>query len=310
MKARRLVPVAATLFVLAALVTVTAAPQQESTDAYTSQMTWREIGPVNMSGRISDIEALDADFTHVVLASASGGVFKSTNAGTTWTPIFADYGAASIGDVAIFQPDPDILWVGTGEECIRNTVSWGDGLYKSTDGGETFTKVGLENSYTIAAIVTHPTDPDTVWVAAGGMAWGYGGDRGIYKTTDGGRNWRKLTNGLPDNEITGASDLVIDPGNPDVLYAGMWDRLRQPNALNSGGPNSGVYRTTDGGDSWQRLTDGLPEGDIGKVGVAVARSNPDVVMAFVEHGFQPPERLEDGSPNPDFEDMSQLGTGI
>ena len=283
---------------------------QESNDPYAGGMTWREIGPVNMSGRVSDIEALDSDFSHVVLASASGGVFKSINAGTTWTPIFADYGAASIGDVAIFQPDPDILWVGTGEECIRNTVSWGDGLYKSTDGGETFTKVGLENSYTIASIVTHPTDPDVVWVAAGGMAWAYGGDRGVFKTTDGGRTWTKLTNGLPDNEITGASDLVIDPSNPDILYAGMWDRLRQPNALNSGGPDSGVYRTTDGGDSWERLTNGLPGGDIGKVGVAVARSNPDVVMAFVEHGFQPDELLEDGAPNPDFTDMTKLGTGI
>ena len=277
---------------------------QEGLDAYTRQMTWRNIGPANMSGRISDIEALDSDFRHVVVASASGGVFKSVNAGTTWTAIFDKYGSSSIGDVAIFQPNPDIIWVGTGEECIRNTVSWGDGLYKSEDGGESFTKVGLENSYTIAAIVTHPTDPNTVWVAAGGMAWGDGGDRGVYKTVDGGDTWSHLTNGLPDDGRTGASDLVIDPSDPDTLYAGMWERRREPNRLLSGGPGSGVFKTTDGGDTWSELTQGLPVGDKGKVGIAVAASKPNVVMAWVEHGFQP------GRGDADFEDMTKLGTGI
>jgi len=300
----RLAATAAAVLTVVMLVPATPSSRQADRDPYAGDRLWREIGPVNMSGRVSDIEALDRDFTHVLVASASGGVFKSINAGTTWTPIFADYGAASIGDVAIFQPDPDILWVGTGEECIRNTVSWGDGIYKSTDGGGTFTNVGLRASYTIAAIVTHPTDPNVVWVAAGGMPWARGGDRGVFKTTDAGATWTKLTNGLPDNDLTGASDLVIDPRNPDVLYAGLWDRLREPNALHSGGPDSGVYKTTDGGTSWTRLTNGLPPGDIGKVGVAVARSDPDVVMAFVEHGFQPDQD------DPAYADMTQLGTGL
>lgn len=273
-------------------------------DPLTGDMAWRNIGPANMSGRISDIEALDRDFTHVVVASASGGVFKSVNAGTTWTPIFEDYGAASIGDVAIFQPDPDIIWVGTGEECVRNSVAWGDGLYRSTDGGATFERVGLENSYTIAKVLTHPEDPETVWVAAGGNPWSYGGQRGIYRTTDGGQSWKQLTDGLPDDDRTGASDLVVDPRDPDVLYAGMWERLRRPWRFDSGGPASGIYKSTDGGDSWVRLTSGLPEGDKGRIGLAVAPSNPDVIMAMVEHGFQPDEE------EPAYGDLSELGSGI
>jgi photosystem II stability/assembly factor-like uncharacterized protein len=303
MKARRsIVPL--TVFALFALSAAAAPPQQDTADPYAGELAWRQIGPVNMSGRVSDIEALDSDFSYVVLGSASGGVFKSINAGTTWESIFDDYGSSSIGDVAIFQPDPDIIWVGTGEECIRNTVSWGDGVYKSTDGGATFQNMGLENSYTIASIITHPTDPDIVWVAAGGNPWGRGGERGVFKTTDGGATWQKLTNGLPDDDLTGASDLVIDRSDPDVLYAGLWDRIREPNRLLSGGPDSGVYKTSDGGASWTRLTAGLPEGDIGKVGVAVARSNPDVVMAFIEHGVQLDED------DPDYADMSVLGTGL
>jgi photosystem II stability/assembly factor-like uncharacterized protein len=168
-------------------------------------LRWRNIGPVNMGGRISDIEALENDFTKVWAASASGGVWKSENAGNSWEPIFDDYGSASIGDIAVFQPDPDIIWVGTGEECGRNSAAWGDGIYKSIDGGETFARMGLEDVCTIGTVLTHPTDPDIAWVAAAGCIWGYIGDRGLFKTTDGGESWAKLTHGLPDDGKPGQS---------------------------------------------------------------------------------------------------------
>ena len=278
-----------------------------------NDLKWRNIGPANMVGRISDFEALDSDFTQVLVASASGGVWKSTNAGTTWEPIFDDYGSASIGDVAFFQKDPSIIWVGTGEECCRNSIAWGDGIYKSIDGGKNFTRMGLETTQTIGRIITHPTDPDIVYAAATGHTWGYSGERGLYKTTDGGNTWIKLTNGLPNDGKTGAIDLVMHPEDPDILYVSFWQRLRQPWRFDSGGPNSGIFKTTDAGSSWVELTNGLPEGDKGRIGLAISRSNPDVLMAVVEHGFQPQRTIRENGkqvPNPDYEDMTKLGTGI
>ena len=271
---------------------------------------WRNIGPANMSGRISDIDALDNDFTTVLVGSASGGVWKSTNAGITWEPIFDNYGAASIGDVAFFQNNPEIIWVGTGEKNTRNSIAWGDGIYKSTDGGKTFTHMGLKDTHSISRIITHPSDPDIAYAAAGGHLWGYSGDRGLFKTTDGGKTWKKLTNGLPDDGKTGAIDLVMDSTNENVLYVAFWQRLRRPYRFDSGGPNGGIFKSTDAGESWIKLTSGLPEGDTGKIGLAICRSNPKVLMAFVEHGFQPREKLPDGSDNPDYKDMTKLGTGI
>ncbi len=265
---------------------------------------WRNIGPANMGGRISDIQALDQDYRFVIVASASGGVWKSTNAGTSWEPIFDDYGSSSIGAVAIFQKDSNILWVGTGEANVRNSVIWGDGVYKSTDGGSTFTHVGLEDTHHIARIVTHPTDPDIVYVAAQGHLWGYTGQRGLFKTEDGGKTWQKLGNGLPDDGKTGCTDIEMDPQNPDILYAAFWQRLRRPYRFDSGGPNGGIFKSTDGGKSWRKLTQGLPEGDIGRIGLDVYRKNPQVLMAIVEHGFQPKR----GSA--EYEDMSKLGSGV
>ncbi|MBM3294267.1 MAG: hypothetical protein FJY82_07045, partial [Candidatus Aminicenantes bacterium] len=215
---------------------------------------WRNIGPANMSGRISDIEGHDKDFTFVVVGSASGGVWKSANAGTTWQPIFDTYGAASIGDVAVFQPNPDILWVGTGEKNPRNSIAWGDGIYKSVDGGKTFANMGLKDTHSISRIVTHPKDPDKVFAAAGGHLWGYSGSRGLFVTSDGGVTWKKITNGLPDDGKTGAIELVMDPSNPDVLYAGFWQRLRRPYRFDSGGPNGGIFKSVDGGASWRKQT--------------------------------------------------------
>ncbi|MBN1271921.1 MAG: hypothetical protein JXB26_06580 [Candidatus Aminicenantes bacterium] len=271
---------------------------------------WRSVGPANMSGRISDIEALDSDFTHVIIGSASGGVWKSTNAGITWKPIFDEYGAASIGDIVLCQTNPDIIWVGTGEKNTRNSIAWGDGIYKSTDGGRTFTNMGLKETHSISKILIHPGNPDIVYAAAGGHIWGYSGSRGLFKTTDGGKTWEKLANGLPDDGKTGAIDMVIDPSNPEVLYVGFWQRLRRPYRFDSGGPNGGIFKSTNGGQNWKKLTTGLPEGDTGKIGLAICRSKPNVLMAFFEHGFHPREKLPNGKDNPDYKDMSKLGSGI
>ncbi|MGD9344441.1 MAG: hypothetical protein PVH84_01175 [Candidatus Aminicenantes bacterium] len=268
------------------------------------ELRWRNIGPANMGGRISDIQALDDDYRYVIVASASGGVWKSTNAGTTWLPIFDDYPSASIGAVALFQKDPDIIWVGTGEANVRNSVAWGDGVYKSTDGGRTFKNVGLKDTHHIGKIVTHPTDPDIVYVASQGHLWGYTGERGLFKTSDGGKSWIKLANGLPDDGKTGCTHVQLDPKDPEVIYAAFWERLRRPFRFDSGGPNGGLYKSDDGGRSWVKLTNGLPEGPIGRIGIAIYRNNPRILMAIVEHGYQP----ERGTP--EYKDMRKRGTGI
>lgn len=282
---------------------------------------WRSIGPGSVGGRITDVEARDTDFRHAIVASASGGVWKTDNAGTTWTPIFDRQGVASIGDVAIFQPNPDIIWVGTGEANNRNSVAWGDGLYKSADGGATFERVGLDDTHQIARIVTHPTDADVVYVAAVGNLWGHTGGRGLFKTSDGGRTWQKLAGGLPDDGRTGATDLVIDRSSPNTLYVAMYERLRRPWRFDSGGPNGGIFKTTDGGRTWRKVTKGLPEGRTGRIGLDIYRRDPRILMAIVEHGFRPAATLPgsgaggrggrgDGPANPDYADMTKLGTGV
>jgi photosystem II stability/assembly factor-like uncharacterized protein len=295
-------------------------------DPMIQSLRWRNVGNANLVGRISSVDALENDWAHVIVGSASGGVYKSTSGGTNWTPIFDHYGAASIGDVKINQMNPDIIWVGTGEECGRNSATWGDGVYKSTDGGETFTNVGLKDSFNIGKILLHPKDVNTVYVAAIGNIYGPIGTRGVFKTTDGGTTWVKQTEGLPNDPQTGAIDMVMDPSNPDILYVSFWQRIRYPWSLNSGGPNSGIFKTTNGGRTWRKLSNTLPTGDMGKIGLAIARSNPRVLMAHVEHGFQPPATLPTpgqpaagggrgggrggGTPNPEYADMTKLGGGI
>jgi photosystem II stability/assembly factor-like uncharacterized protein len=305
-------PIIITLMLLAALAAF--AHAQTADQNLIKDLKWRNIGPANMQGRISDLKALDNDFTTVLLAGASGGVWKSNNAGTTWEPIFEKYGSASIGDTAFFQKDPNIIWVGTGEECGRNSVAWGDGIYKSTDGGKTFTRMGLETTQAIGRVITHPTDPNVVFVAAVGHLWGYSGERGLFKTMDGGKSWQKLTNGLPNDGKTGAIDLIMDPSNPNILYVSFWQRLRQPWRFDSGGPNGGIFKTIDGGKTWKKLTKGLPAGDIGRIGLAISRTNPKVLQIIVEAAFQPQPsgRGADGQqqPNPDYADMTKLGSGI
>ncbi|MCK5651088.1 MAG: hypothetical protein KAJ42_06920, partial [Gemmatimonadetes bacterium] len=292
-----------TLSLLATVLTWSGGAAQSIADL-SRDLQWRNIGPANMAGRVTDIEAVEADFSRVIVGSASGGAWMSDNAGTTWTPIFENYGTGNIGDIDIYQANPDIIWIGTGESCTRNSVGWGDGVYKSTDGGKTFTNMGLRDSHHIGEVLIHPDNPDIVYVASQGHLWGHTGERGLFKTTDGGRSWRKVGGGLPDDGRTGATDLIMDPRDPDVLYVAFWERIRMPNKFLSGGPNGGIFKSSDGGESWTHLTTGLPEGDIGKIGLAVSLSNPDVVMAIVEHGFQPNQR------DPAYSDMTELGTGI
>ena len=269
-------------------------------------LRWRNIGPANMQGRVTDIEALDSDYRHVLVASASGGVFKSVNAGTTWEPIFDSYGSSNIGDVAICQKDPNVIWVGTGESCTRNSVGWGDGVYKSTDGGKTFLDMGLKESHHISEVIIHPDNPEIVYVAAQGHLWGYNEERGLYRTLDAGRTWQKLGKGLPSDGKTGCSDVKMDSRNPKVLYAAFWERIRKPWRFDSGGPNGGIFKSMDGGETWVKLTQGLPQGPTGKIGLAVHARNPNIVMAIVEHGYQPNQRTEPEA----HKDMTKLGTGI
>ncbi len=323
---RRGVLTAATLAVVVALTSSGAhlSAQPSNGDPLIQDLRWRNIGNANLVGRISSVDALESDWAHVVVASASGGVFKSKNGGITWDAIFDQYAAASIGDVKINQTNPDIIWVGTGEECGRNSAAWGDGVYKSTDGGATFENVGLADTFNIGKIALHPKDVNTVYVAAIGNIYGPVGSRGLFKTTDGGKTWNKLTDGLPNDPQTGAIDMVMDPSNPDILYVSFWQRIRYPWRLNSGGPNSGLFKSTNGGRSWRKLTNTLPQGDMGKIGLAIARSNPKVVMAHIEHGFQPSATIPapgqpaaaqggrggGGTPNPEYTDMTKLGAGI
>ncbi|NIP59161.1 MAG: hypothetical protein GWO17_14550, partial [Gemmatimonadetes bacterium] len=217
---------------------------QVTTQDLIQDLEWRNIGPSNMMGRISTIDALESDHRTVLIGAASGGVWLSKDAGTTFEPIFDDYGSQSIGAVAFFQGDPDVIWVGTGESENRNSVGWGDGVYRSTDGGASFERMGLEDTYQISEILPHPTDREIVYVAAVGQLWGRKGRRGLFKTTDGGESWQKLTNGLPDNDRVGATDVNLDPTNPQVVYVGMYDRLRRPWTMTSGGPGGGIFKST------------------------------------------------------------------
>ncbi|MGH7462237.1 MAG: WD40/YVTN/BNR-like repeat-containing protein, partial [Longimicrobiales bacterium] len=294
--------VAGVFFLIAAA--VTAATAQLPSASLVKDFQWRNIGPANMAGRVTDIEAVESNPAIVFVGAASGGVWKSTNSGTTWEAVFTSAGTPNIGDIAVFQPNPNIVWVGTGESCVRNSVGWGDGVYKSSDGGKTWTNVGLRDTHHISEVITHPTDPNIVYVAAQGHLWGHTGERGIFRTRDGGKTWERLGNGLPGDNRTGASDLIMDPSNPNVLYAAMWERLRQPHRFDSGGAGGGIFKSTDGGNSWTRLGNGLPSGPTGKIGLGIYRKDPRILVAIVEHGFQPTRN------SADFADLSKLGSGI
>src|SRR5256714_374872 len=238
----------------------------------------RAMGPATTSGRIASIAGVDSSPNIIYVGASSGGVWKSINSGTTFKPIFDKY-TQSIGAIAVDQSHPDTVWVGTGEPWVRNSTSIGTGIYKSTDGGETWERMGLENTERIAKIVVDPKNSDTVYVAAMGHLWNDNEERGIYKTTDGGRTWERI---LDVDQRTGACDVAVDPQETGTVYAGMWEFRRQPWTFTSGGPGSGLYRSTDGGKKWEKTSVGLPEGNIGRTAIAVARSRPNVVYATVE----------------------------
>ena len=246
-----------------------------------SGMQARSIGPAGMSGRIADIVAVTANPDIIFVGAATGGVWKTVNGGMTWRPLFDAQPVAAIGAVAVFQQNPSIVWLGTGEGNPRNSASVGNGAYKSLDGGETWTAVGLEKTERIHKIILHPSNPEIAYAAAMGQMWGENPDRGVYRTTDGGKSWKKI---LYVNEKTGCADLVMDPSNPNKLFAATWEYRRWPWFFKSGGSGSGLYVTYDGGETWKRVTetDGIPKGELGRIGVAVAKNNSDVVYALIE----------------------------
>ena len=243
-----------------------------------SRLEWRSIGPANMGGRIADVEGVPGDPNIVYVASASGGLWKTTNGGVTWKPIFERQGTMSLGDIALAPSNPDVVWVGTGESNVRNSVSFGDGVYKSTDGGKTWEHMGLTETEHVSAIVINPQNPDIVYIGALGHAFGPNEERGVFMTTDGGRTWTKTL--YIDNQH-GVADLEIDPTNPNILYAGMWSFERKPWTHHSGSEKGGVFKSIDGGRTWNKLTNGLPK-LMGRIGVRVAPSNPNVVYVIVE----------------------------
>jgi photosystem II stability/assembly factor-like uncharacterized protein len=244
-----------------------------------SPLQFRGIGPAFMSGRIGDIAVDPVHRSTWYVAASSGGVWKTTNAGVTFNPIFDGYSSFSIGCVTVSPHDRHTVWVGTGENNSQRSVAYGDGVYKSTDGGQSFSKVGLENSEHIGMIAVHPTEPDTVFVAAQGPLWKDGGDRGLYKTTDGGKTWTKV---LDISPMTGVNEVHIDPENPDVIYASSYQRRRHQWVLIDGGPESAIYKSTDGGTSWKKANRGLPGGDLGRIGLDISPVNSEVVYAIVE----------------------------
>ena len=263
------------------------------TTEHFAQIRGRSIGPAGMSGRVASVDVVASDPTVIYVGSATGGVWRSVDGGLEWAPIFDDQPVLGIGAVAVSQATPDVVWVGTGEGNPRNSAGVGNGIFKSLDGGDTWTNVGLEGSERIPRIITHPTDPDVAYVAAMGPAWSDGDVRGIFRTRDGGETWDRV---LYANERTGAADLIMDPSNPNKLFAAMWEFRRDPWFFESGGPGSGLHVTYDGGETWACYTeeDGLPPGTLGRIGLAIARSNPDVVYALVEAERSELIRSEDG----------------
>lgn len=241
---------------------------------------WRSIGPANMGGRVTDIEGIPSPSKTFFVAAAAGGIWKTTNAGTTFRPVFDRERVISMGDIAIAPSDTMIVWAGTGEEDSRNSISPGGGIYKSTDGGLTWAHMGLTATQVIGRIVIHPTNPDIVYVAALGHIWGRNPERGIYKTTDGGTTW-ELIKFVHDR--AGFVDVAMDRRDPDVLFAASWERVRGPYFLRSGGPGSALRKTTDAVVTWTEIRgSGFPETMLGRIGIGIAPSNPDIVYALVE----------------------------
>ena len=249
-------------------------------DSEFKKLKWRHIGPLHMSGRVTDIaKPLDQPHTFYV-ASASGGVWKTENQGTTWKPIFDDAPSGSVGAIAVDPSDSSNIWVGLGESNILRSSMAGLGVFQSTDAGKTWQRRGLPDSHHIARIVVHPQDSKTVFVAVGGHEYSENENRGVYKTVDGGETWKKV---LYENPMTGANDLVMHPSDPNVMYASMWYRIRRAWNDPVPGPGGGVYKSTDGGETWNRLEEGLPkQEECGRIGIAISASNPDKIYALID----------------------------
>ncbi|HEV2387186.1 MAG TPA: hypothetical protein VGS20_08010 [Candidatus Acidoferrales bacterium] len=269
---------------------------QESAAASTIEsaagtLKMRAIGPAVMSGRIDDVAAVEGDPQIIYLGAAAGGVWKSSDGGMTWVPVFDSEPNPSIGAIAIAPSNPSIVWVGTGEANNRQSASWGDGVYKSTDAGKTWTHLGLEDTQAIGRIAIDPGNPDVVYVAAVGHQWGANAERGLFKTTDGGKSWQKAL--FIDND-TGVTDVAFDPASPNIVYAAAYERRRTPWGFDGGGPGSGIYKTIDGGTTWKKLTTGLPNnGNTGRIGLSVYRRDPDIVYALVQNAEGGVFRSED-----------------
>lgn len=295
------------LFFAAFLLAATWAPAQKLDMEKLKGMPARSIGPAAMSGRITAIDVVANDRDVMYVGSASGGLWKSTSGGVNWEPVFDKEAAMSIGAVAIQQSNPSVVWVGTGEGNPRNSLNGGYGLYKSLDGGKSWKLMGLEKTRNIYRIVIDPQDPNTVYVGAIGSPWGEHPERGVFKTTDGGQTWEKI---LYVNERTGCAELVMDPTNPNKLFAAMWEHRRWPWVFKSGGPGSGLYVTYDGGKTWDKRTDkdGLPSGDLGRIGIAIS-AKPEIVYALVESKKNGLYKSEDGGFKWKMvnEDMDQIG---
>src|SRR5437867_1780308 len=255
------------------------APANASPGGPFDALHFRPIGPASMSGRISDLAVYESNPAIFYVGTAHGGVWKTTNAGTTFEAQFQEQGLIAIGDVTVSQSNPDLVWVGTGESNNRQSTSWGDGVYKSTDGGKTYANMGLKTSRFINRILIDPRNNDVVFVAATGSLFGPGGERGIYKTADGGRTWKQT---LKVDEDTGANDLVMDATNNQILYASTYQRRRTACCMNGGGPGSGIWKSTDGGDTWTKLAGGLPTGSLGRIALDVYRETSNIVYALIE----------------------------
>jgi len=268
---------------------------QTPDSATLASLKWRSIGPVNMAGREVDVEGDPKNPKVFYVAGAAGGIWKTANAGTTWVPLWDHAPIASMGDIALAPSDPKIIWAGTGEQNSRNSVTPGYGVYKSVDDGATWQSMGLEKTQHIGRIVVHPTNPNIVYVAALGAQWTSNPERGLYKTVDGGKTWT-MSKFISDK--AGFVDVVMDPRDPNTLYAASWERVRKPAYLKSGGPGSALWKTTDGGATWHEIKGGgFPETQKGRMNIQVARSNPNIVYVMVEADSirgKKPQRLLSG----------------
>ncbi len=255
-------------------------PQPSRFSQALAGLEFREIGPAIMGGRVDEFAVVESDPKIVYVGLASGGLWKTVNAGTTWEPLFDQEAVSTIGSVAIAPSDPTIVWVGTGEANNRQSSSWGNGVYKSMDSGRTWTNMGLPETHHIGRLAIHPSNPDVVYVAAGGHLWGPNQERGMFKTTDGGASWAKI---LFIDEDTGVTDIAMDRSSPDTLYAATYQRRRSAYGYNGGGPGSGIYKTINGGATWTKLTRGLPyEGETdsqtGRIGLSVLKLRCPLIL--------------------------------